>query len=215
MKITDASVCPYPAGNSTLSRMALEATELGFDSIVAVGDAGCLSTGLEVLRGAVISASSQKEVIRQVRKPAIRRADVVFVNAGDTAFNRAVVAVKEVHVVRNIHATQRNAFDHVAARSAAEHGVAVDISMAPIIQYRGTRRQRALQRYADVLALQRRYGFPLTVSSGARSILEQRSVREVGGLCALFGMTGAEVSEALSSIGRLVEPKRSVRVIVE
>jgi len=213
MKITDASVCPYPAGDSTLARMALEAVELGFDSIVALGEEDLQSRGLEVLRGVVISAASQKEVIRQVRKPTVRAADVVFVNAGDISFNRAVVSVKEVHVVRNIHATRRNAFDHVAARSAADHGTAVDISLVPIIQYRGRRRQRALQRYADILTLQRRYGFPLTISSGARSILEQRSVRETRGLCALFGMTGAEVSEALGSIGRLIEPERPVRVV--
>ncbi len=213
MKITDAGIHPYPAGDSTLARMTVEAAGLGFDSVVAIGDVGRQSPGVEVLRGAVIGAASHKEVLRQVRDPAVRRADVVFVNAGEISFNRAVVAVKEVHVVRNIHATRRNAFDHVAARSAAEHGVAVDISMAPIIQLRGTKRQRALQRYADILSLQRRYGFPLTISSGARSILEQRSVREVRGLCELFGMTGAEVSEALSSVDRIIEPHRPVRVV--
>jgi len=91
--------------------------------------------------------------------------------------------------------------------------VAVDISMVPLIQYRGTKRQRALQRYEDILLLHRRYGFPLTISSGACSILEQRSVREIRGLCALFGMTGVEVSEALASVGRLIEPEQPVRVV--
>jgi len=37
MMATDANVCPYPAGDSTLARMALEAAELGFDSIVTIG----------------------------------------------------------------------------------------------------------------------------------------------------------------------------------
>ncbi len=213
MKITDASIHPYPAGDSTLARMAIEAAGLGFDSIVAIGDAGDQHHGIEVLRGAVICAASAKEVLRQVRSPAIRGADVVYVNAGDISFNRAVVSIKEVHVIRNIHATRRNAFDHVAARSAAERGVAVDISMAPIVQLRGTKRQRALQRYADILSLQRRYGFGLTISSDARSILGQRSVRDVRGLCALFGMTGAEIGEALSSVGRITEPHQPVRVV--
>jgi len=213
MKITDASVCPYPAGDSTIGRMALEAAELGFDSIVAVGNVRDRFNGLEVLRGAVINATSQKEVLKQVREPAVRQADVVFVNAGEIAFNRAIVSVKEVNVIRNIHTTRKNAFDHVAARTAAERGVAVNISIAPIIQLRGAKRQMALQRYADVLLLQRRYGFPLTISSDAHSILEQRSVREIRGLCALFGMTGSEVSEALSSVGRIIEPKAPVRVV--
>ena len=213
MKITDAGIHPYPAGDSTVARMALEAGGLGFDSVVVIGDAAHRPPGIEVLRGAVIGASSVKEVLKRVRDPAVRRADIVYVDAGDISFNRAVVSVKEVNVVRSIHATRRNAFDHVAARTAAEQGVAVDISMAPIIHLRGTKRQRALQRYADILSLQRRYGFPLTISSDARSILGQRSVREIRGLCALFGMTGAEVTEAFSSVGRIVEPHRPVRVV--
>lgn len=213
MKITDACVHPYPAGDSTLARMAIEAAELGFDSIIAIGDGGDRHYGVETLRGAVIGAASVKEVLKRVRDPAVRRADVVYVDAGDISFNRAVVAVKEVHVLRNIHTTRRNAFDHVAARTAAERGVAVGISMAPIVHLRGTKRQRVLQRYADILSLQRRYGFPLTISSDARSILGQRSVRDIRGLCALFGMTGAEVTEALSSVGRIIEPHRPVRVV--
>ena len=72
MMATDANVCPYPAGDSTLARMALEAAELGFDSIVTVGGEGSQSCEIEVLRGIVISAPSQKEIIRQVRKPAAR-----------------------------------------------------------------------------------------------------------------------------------------------
>ena len=213
MKITDAGMHPYPAGDSTVARMALEAGELGFDSVVVIGDAVCQPSSIEVLQGAAIGATSIKEVLKRVRDPAVRRADVVYVDAGDAAFNRAVVSIKEVNVVRSIHAARRNAFDHVAARTAAEQGVAVDISMAPIIHFRGTKRQRVLQQYADILSLQRRYGFLLTISSDACSILGQRSVRDIRGLCALFGMTGTEVTEALSSIGRIIEPHQPVRVV--
>lgn len=214
MKATDASLYPYPVGDTTLARMALEAAELGFDSIVAMGESpGSGSFEVEVLRGIVIKASSQKDLIKQVRRPIARDTDLVFVDAKDRAFNRAAVTVRGVHVIGNIHKARRYAFDHVAARSAAECGTAVEISLSPIIQDRGTRRQRALQQYADILTLKRRYDFPLTISSGAHSVLEQRSVRETRGLCSLFGMTAAEVSDALSSVARLVEPDRPVRVV--
>ena len=62
-------------------------------------------------------------------------------------------------------------------------------------------------------ALHRRYGFMLTLSSAASSILDQRSVREIRGLCGLFGMTGAEVNEALSSVGRMIEPSGPVGAV--
>jgi ribonuclease P/MRP protein subunit RPP1 len=213
MNVTDAGVCPYPAGDSSLARMALEAAELGFDSLVAIGGGTSSPPGPEVLFGTVIEAASIRDLLRQVRQPIVRRSDVVYVNAGDLSFNRSAVSIREIHGIRNIHTAHRNAFDHVAARSAAERGVAVDIAIAPLIYYRGTRRQRVLQCYADLLTLQRRYGFPLTISSNARSFLEQRSVREIRQLCALFGMTQNEVGRALESVGRLIEPERSVRVI--
>jgi len=203
MKITDACIFPYPDGDSTVSRMAIEARELGFDSLVAVGDAGHrFSCAVEILQGAIITARSVKEVLRD---PAVRRADLVCVDAGDLSFNRALANIKDVNVISKIHATRQNAFDHVAARTAAERGVAVEISIAPLIHLRGAKRQQALNRYADILALHRRYGFMLTISSAASSILDQRSVREIRGLCGLFGMTGAEVNEALSSVGRMIE----------
>jgi ribonuclease P/MRP protein subunit RPP1 len=203
MKITDACIFPYPDGDSTVSRMAIEAGELGFDSLVAIGDAGHrFSCAVEILQGAIITARSVKEVLRD---PAVRRADLVCVDAGDLSFNRALASTKDVNVISKIHATRQNAFDHVAARTAAERGVAVEISIAPLIHLRGMKRQQALNRYADILALHRRYGFMLTLSSAASSILDQRSVREIRGLCGLFGMTGAEVNEALSSVGRMIE----------
>jgi len=211
MKITDACIFPYPDGDSTVSRMAIEAGELGFDSLVAIGDAGHrFSCAVEILQGAIITARSVKEVLRD---PAVRRADLVCVDAGDLSFNRALASTKDVNVISKIHATRQNAFDHVAARTAAERGVAVEISIAPLIHLRGMKRQQALNRYADILALHRRYGFMLTISSAASSILDQRSVREIRGLCGLFGMTGAEVNEALSSVGRMIEPSGPVGAV--
>jgi ribonuclease P/MRP protein subunit RPP1 len=212
MHATDASVCPYPAGNSSAGRMAIEASELGFDSIVVIdGDPGVSGT-LRILRGTVIGAPSVKDVLKQVQR-AGPDADLVFVDAGDLAFNRAVVTAKGVSVLRNIHKSPKNSFDHVAARSAAERGVAVDISLYPIIHHRGIGRQRTLYRYADLLTLHRRYRFPMTISSNARSILDQRSVREVEYLCALFGMTSEEVAAALAAVESLVRPAHPVKVI--
>ncbi|MDN7023988.1 ribonuclease P [Methanoculleus sp. FWC-SCC1] len=212
MHATDASVCPYPAGNSSAGRMAIEASELGFDSIVVIdGEPACSDT-LCILRGMVIRASSVKDLLKQAQR-AGPEIDLIFVDAGDLAFNRAAVTARGVSVLRSIYRSPKNAFDHVAARAAAERGVAVDINLYPIVHYRGAGRQKVLHRYADLLLLHRRYGFGLTISSNARSILDQRSVRETERLCALFGMTHEEVAAALATVGTLLRPARPVRVI--
>lgn len=213
MKCTDGCIFPYPKGDSSLFRMLGEARELQFDSCVAVTDAPLpADLPLPALRGAILSEDSVRAVMNRMRKvPA--DVDLRMVEARDAAFNRGVLSLKGVQVLRGIHRAPPRSFDPVSARLAARHGVAVDLDLAPLIFERRGGRQRALQRYEDVLQLARRIRFPLTLSSGARSILGQRSVRETIGLCSLFGMDPEEVREALATFGTLQERTGPVRVV--
>lgn len=213
MELTDACVYPYPAGDASVRRMALTARELGFDSIVGIGESvGGEYAGVRILQGAVIREQAIKDVIPAVKR-AESRADVVFVCAGDVTFTRTLSSLPGVGVITGIHLARRPGFDHVAAKSAAVKGIAVEITLVPLLQLRGHARQRVLQCYADILRLQRRYRFPLVIASGARSVLEQRSVRAVCGLCSLFGMREEEVVAALGNTGRIVEAAGPVEVI--
>jgi ribonuclease P/MRP protein subunit RPP1 len=213
MDLTDACVFPYPAGDSSLRRLAIEAGELGLTGIVAIGEG--LSGGqgsVSVIPGALVRETSVKGLLAELRRMA-RDAQIVLVNAGDNAFNRTAITQRRVQVIRHVHKAERDAFDHVTARMAADRGVAVDLSLRPLIQMRGPARQKVLQRYREIMVLQRRFRFPLTISSNALSVLEQRSVREMTGLCSLFGMTEEEVLEALGTIGRILDGARPVRVV--
>ena len=62
---------------------------------------------------------------------------------------------------------------------------------------RGIARQRAIHRYRDILVLEQRFEFPVTLSSYARSYLDLRAVREITGLCSLIGMDISGVEKAL------------------
>jgi ribonuclease P/MRP protein subunit RPP1 len=179
--------------------MAIEARELGFDSMVAMEIPGQMLGGIRVLSGAIIREPQIKDVIDAVRARE-RSTDVVFVNAGDNPFNRAVLTLRGVHVLRHIHKTHRSSFDHVTARIAAERQIALDIDIYPLVHLRGMYRQRALRWYEDLVRLREHYPFPLTISSNARSVLDQRSPRELINLCALFGMSPDDVASALSPL---------------
>jgi ribonuclease P/MRP protein subunit RPP1 len=121
--------------------------------------------------------------------------------------------MRGVHVLGGVHLTDRYGFDHVAAKMAADSGIAIDISLAPIIHERGALRQRALDRYLDIVMLQRRFEFPLVLSTHARSVLEMRSVREISALASLVGLDVRDVQQALGNAGRLCSPERAVQVI--
>ena len=213
MKITDAAVCPFPNGDSSVRRLALEAAALGFDSLVAIDTPAAVYGDVEVKNGLFIRNAGMKDVIAQVKRVK-GPGTVVSVKAGDAGFNRGVVGLRGVQILRGVHAADKNAFDHVTAKMAADNRVAIDIDLSCIIAARGIARQRALQRYRDVLVLERRFEFPLTLSTYASSVLDLRAVREISGLCSLLGMDIPDVEKALAGVGTVTavsEP--SVKVV--
>jgi ribonuclease P/MRP protein subunit RPP1 len=72
-----------------------------------------------------------------------------------------------------------------------------------------------MHRYRDILVLERRYEFPITLSSHARSILDMRAVRESAGLCSLIGMDIPDVEKAFFGVDTITTPPNpSVKVIL-
>jgi ribonuclease P/MRP protein subunit RPP1 len=210
MPLIDGCIHPYPSGDSSLRRMALSARELGFDQVVAAGGSGDVPG---VLRGTIISAPSVKEVASALQGSP-RGEGVVMVNAGDLAFNRGVIGLRGIRVLRGIHRSPRGAFNHVAAREAEAKGIAVELDLSPLIEGRGLQRQKAISRYRELLQLHRHYHFPFTLASNARSILAQRSVRDMVLLARLFGMEEAETMAALSSLDSILAGRSPVQVVV-
>ncbi|MGB8890585.1 MAG: RNase P subunit p30 family protein [Methanoregula sp.] len=202
MKITDACVYPYPAGDSSVRRLALEANMCGFDSIVAADTPAANVYGIDVIPGIFLTGITAREIQAMVKKSK-GTGTIVSVSAGDNGFNRAVAGTTGVHILRDVSCADKKAFDHVAAKIAADNTTAVDIDLFPLIFGRGHFRQKAIHRYLDLMVLYRRFEFPLTISSSTRSVLGLRMVREVTGLCSLFGMDETDVEKALAGVSRV------------
>jgi ribonuclease P/MRP protein subunit RPP1 len=213
MKITDACVYPYPSGDSSVRRMALEAKALGFDRLVAADTPSGVFYGIEIYSGILIRDTAIRDLTNRIKRERNNKA-VVSVQAGDNGFNRSVINLKGVHILRGLHSADKNAFDHVAAKMASDNRVAIDLDLSPLISGRGFTRQRAMHRYRDILVLERRFEFPVTLSSHARSILDMRAVREIAGLCSLLGMDIPDVEKAFFGVDIITTPPNpAVKVI--
>ena len=213
MKITDACVYPYPCGDSSVRRMALEAKALGFERLVANGVPPGEFYGIEIYTAILIRDISVRDLINRIKRERNNHA-VISVHAGESGYNRAVISTRGVHILRGIHTADKNAFDHVTAKMAADNRVAVDIDLSPLISGRGIARQRAMHRYRDILVLEQRFEFPLVISSHARSILEMRAVRDITGLCSLVGMDTSDIERSLCGVDTITAPPdTAVRVI--
>jgi ribonuclease P/MRP protein subunit RPP1 len=214
MKITDACVYPYPFGDSSVRRMALEAKALGFDRLVGADTPSGEFYGIEIYSGILIRDTSVRDLTNRIKRERNNEA-IISVQAGDNGFNRSVISLKGVHILRGLHSADKNAFDHVAAKMAADNRVAIDLDLLPLISGRGFTRQRAMHRYRDILVLERRYEFPITLSSHARSILDMRAVREIAGLCSLIGMDIPDVEKAFFGVDTITTPPNpAVKVIL-
>jgi len=211
MTVTDTGLCPFPAGDSTIRRMALEARGLGFDSLVATGVPSGNYAGTPVREGVLIAGLPVKDAVGKVKRSSGDR--LVMVMAGDNGFNRAMLGVSGVDLLCGIGDADRRAFDHVTAAIAADNNVAVDISLAPLIRKRGPARQKALDRYRDILMLSRKFSFPLVLSTHADSVLAMRSVREISGLAAMIGFSLPEIEQALGFAGSRPSGQSPVREV--
>lgn len=213
MKITDACVYPYPLGDSSVRRMALEAKALGFERLVAKDTPPGEFYGIEISTGLLIRDTAIRDLVNRIKRERNTHA-VLSVQAGDNGFNRAVISTRGVHILRGIQSADKYAFDHVAARMAADNRVAVDIDLSPLIAGRGITRQRAMHRYRDILVLEQRFEFPIVLSSHARSILEMRAVREIAGICSLVGMDIPDIEKSFFAVDIVTAPaETAVRVI--
>jgi len=193
--------------------MALEAKNLGFDRLVAINTPPADCFGIEICTGVIIKGIPLKDIISRIKKERNTEA-LVSVEAGDNSFNRSVISLKGVHSIRSIQSAEKNAFDHVAAKMAADNRVAIDLDLSVIVSGRGSTRQRAMHRFRDVLILEQRFEFPLTLSSFAHSVLDMRSVREITGLCSIIGMDIPDVEKAFSGVDFILSsPNRAVTVI--
>ena len=212
MIATDATVFPSPLGNTSVRRMVLEIRELGFDSIVAIGQTGWEIDGFTVIGGTLVREPQVKAVINAARANS-SGTGLLVVNAGNNGFNRAIIQIKGVHVIRHLHKTEKNSFDHLIARMSAENHVAIDIDLRPLVISRGIWRQKTIQRYKDIIGLCERFEFPLTLSSNARSVVELKSVREMVNLASLVGIAEPDAREALAAIRGLITPCGPVQVV--
>lgn len=198
----DLSTHPYPEGLSSPSRMLLAAKRLGYAGI-------CASFHQEYFRGqeklpegtisgVEIMAANANELRRGIDRFRNRVA-VLAVHGGDETINRAACEDGRVDVLSHPQeGSKTGGINHIIARLAADHRVAIEFSLSPIIHNRGGSRVKALSAYRATFALVRKYGAPYVITSGAMSSYDLRDARGTVAVTQLFGMNETDALTGLS-----------------
>ena len=215
MQCIDGCVFPFPTGSHSISRIISDLRELGFTGAVLCDVPGRnnVLTDFLIFSARYIRGPAIRDIQKEIQM-ASRDGSLSLVRAGEAGVNRTILTTPGVHVLCDLHNAPKNSFDRVCAQNAADRNVAIDIRVSPLRELRGVPRQRVIRLYEEILNLQRRYEFPLIISSGAHSPAEMRSPRAIEALLSDLGMEKELIERAFSTIPDLINGQSPVRRVV-
>lgn len=160
------------------------------------GGPGQIST----FEGVEVRAKNPEDLRRKIQKFR-KKVDVLLVYGGDLKVNRAAVEDSRVDLLLHPYQGRRDSgFNHILAKKAAENNVAAEINIGYLLRNRNHRRQKILAQFRELLKLKSKFDFPLVITSGARSLYDLRSPRDLMALSSCFGMDKETALSALSKV---------------
>jgi ribonuclease P/MRP protein subunit RPP1 len=207
-KFYDFCVHAVPDGDNTVEELASLALHLGYSGITLANHSDKplqskpvqgLSSGFEVFRGIELveeNPSKLHGLIGKFRKSV----DVLIVHGGSETVNRAALENPRVDILNHPAFDRSSGLNQVLAKAAAENGVAIGLTLRPILHSRGSRRIRMLSDLRANLALARKYDVSIVLSSDALSCFDLRSPMETLALAQICGLEEGEALEAISTV---------------
>lgn len=210
----DLNVRINPEAQEPISGIARTAKKYGYSGIVILNpvikeneiinrpEGFSICTGIEI-------AGKASKLRNEIRKHANKK-DILIVPGGDENTNRAAVESEELDIL--MHPPK---FNHVLAKLAGDNSVSIGFDTGSLIRKRGEARVRDLSIMRKNLKLARKYDLSMILTNSPGSCYDIRSPRETAALAALFGMTGKEAANAMSTEPLNIFKKKSQNYIRE
>lgn len=192
-------------------KLVEEAGRLGYDGIAVFKDDKQHSSPesikwntlkekypIELYEGILISAKNPEDMRQKVNK-ARKKADIIMVKGGDQKINRAACESPQVDIVSKTYYNRRDCgINHVIAKKAAQNEVAIELNIKHLTKTSPYLHYRILSYFREIIKLKKRYGFPLIITSNAKSIYDLHTPRDLIALSKCFGLDQEEATVALS-----------------
>jgi ribonuclease P/MRP protein subunit RPP1 len=213
---TYETVHAHPDGESTVSRVALTASEYGFDGLVVRnhGDTPASYDPNRIREAYDIDIVTAVEIRAQDPQQASgfigsHRDDntIVIVHGGTSALNRFAVEQEAVDVLAHPMRGEGD-FNHVLAREAIESGVRIEFNLSGVLRDAGGTRVQTLSDLQKLREIVQYYETPYVVSADPQSHLQLRAPRELQAVGDAIGFGTDEIAMGLREWGRLAERNR-------
>lgn len=207
-KFYDFCVHAIPDGDNTAPELAALALHFGYSGITLANHSDKLpqsrhvlssTDGFEVFKGIELveeNPSKLNGLIGKFRKSV----DVLIVHGGSETVNRAALENPRVDILNHPAFDKSSGLNQVLAKAAAENGVAIGLTLRPLLNSRGSRRIRLLSDLKANLELARKYEVSLVLSSDAMSGFDLRSPMEALALAEVCGLEEDEAIDAMSTV---------------
>ena len=188
------------------TQLAEEAKRLGYNGIALIQSSRNYNKpddinpqdDFSIWTGVEIYAKNPDDLRKKVQKFR-ERSDVVIVNGGDIKINRAACEDPRVDILAHPYKNRRDSgINHVLAKKASENNVAIELSINPMIKTRLSLRAKILSQFRQILKLQRKFKFPLIITSNAYSLYDLRTPEDIIAFAGCLEMTHDEIISSLS-----------------
>ena len=170
------------------------------------------NTKLDVLVGVIIRAENPEILRKQIEKfrP---HADLIIVEGGDLAINRAACENSKVDILSHPSSNRKDSgMDHVMAKLAHDNKVAIELNFRSVLHSYSKIRVHILSHMQENVVLAKHTEAQIIVTSGAKSIWDMRAGRELSTLAIMCGIDREKAVMSVSDTPMIIADRiRSIK----
>jgi len=210
------AVHAHPDGEATVARLALTASEYGFEGLVVRnhGDEPASynpeqiadTYGIDIVTGVEIRADEPAQASGFVSSHRDHQ-QLVVVHGGTPDINRFAVEQPMVDVLAHPMAGDGD-FNHVLAKAAARNGVRIEFNLGDVLRDSGGSRVHRLRQLRKLREIVEAHDTEYVLSADPHSHLQLRAPRELRAVGEVIGFEAEQIETGLAGWGRLAERNR-------
>ncbi len=208
-----------PGSETTIARFASAAARSGFDGLVVRTPPQAPGTDdyhriasefdIELVHGETITATDRSGAGSEIVS---RRGNAeVLLGYADRTDLRRFLAGQERLDVLHIPGTDAIEVRYTTVSRAAEHGVAIELDLGPVLRSTRASRVKAIQGVQQLDRFVDHADCPYVVTTTASSHLELRGHREIVGVGETIGLEAERIEDGLRAWGQIVDRTRRAR----
>lgn len=158
-----------------------------------IEEASSLDVPVEIDMGINLRNSNSGEMQRAAKKYR-NKTNMISCLGGDLKLNRSCVESYNLDVLSRPYFKRRDSgMNHVLAKEAVKHNVAVELCFRDILHNHLKYRANVIASFKEILMFHRKFKFPLVLTTDSKSIYDIRSTRDIAAFFKSIGFTDQEI----------------------